>query len=154
MKFSTLSGLVGVLLLGAFDNIQGTVNFHHQDEQLENPLMEVRHLCHSMVFLELNKTIALTVFFLAYFRMWLSERMNPPRVACQGWQQKVCPTTILTRRLPSSGWGATSFAPRYVLSFTQHNHIALHCNCSLTLSIDYLISCCKQPAGWIRGSGY
>jgi hypothetical protein len=43
MKFSVMRGLVGVLLLGAFEDIQGTVHSHlHQDEQPENPLMKVR----------------------------------------------------------------------------------------------------------------
>ena len=43
MKFSILTGLVSV-----FDAIHGIACFHHQDEQLENHLMEVRHLYHNM----------------------------------------------------------------------------------------------------------
>ena len=42
MKLSVLGGLVGVILLGAFKDVEGTVNSYHlKDEQAENPLMEV-----------------------------------------------------------------------------------------------------------------
>ena len=67
MKFTILSGLVGVLLFGAFEDVHGTAYFQHQDEQPENHLMEVRHLYRNMVFLELNKAIALTVFLFCLF---------------------------------------------------------------------------------------
>ena len=62
MKFSILSVLLWVLLLGAFKDVQGTVR---QDEQQpENPLMEVRHQYHNLDFLELNKTYRSLLFCL------------------------------------------------------------------------------------------